>query len=77
METYGVSFEGFEPSCGWAMYKHTEDEFLPQLRAEVERWRKRRDEMSNERAALKGLKADLEGLAKSREGLASKLQANW
>ena len=75
METYGVSFEGFEPSCGWAMYKHTEEELLPNLKAEVVRWRVRRDEAANERAALKGLKADLEGMAKSRDGLVGKLRA--
>lgn len=75
METYGVSFEGFEPSCGWAMYKHTEEELLPNLKAEVVRWRVRRDDAASERVALKGLKADLEGMAKSREGLAVKLQA--
>lgn len=75
METYGVSFEGFEPSCGWAMYKHTEEELLPQLKAELERWRKRRDEAANERLAIRGLKTDLECLLKSREGLVGKLAA--
>ena len=74
METYGVSFDGFEPSCGWAMYRHVEEEFLPQLKAEVDRWRLRRDDAANERTALKGLKADLEDLAKSREGLEVKLR---
>ena len=75
METYGVSFEGFEPSCGWPMYKHTEEELIPHLKNEVVRWRERRDEAANERAALKGLKADLEGMMKSRDGLIAKLQA--
>lgn len=75
METYGVSFEGFEPSCGWAMYKHTEEELIPNLKAEVERWRVRRDAAANERASLKGLKADLEEMTKSRESLVGKLRA--
>ena len=74
METYGVNFEGFEPLCGWPMYKHTEEKWLPQLRAEVERWRKRRDEAAAERAALKSIKVEIEGLAKSRERLVAKLQ---
>lgn len=75
METYGVNFDGFEPSCGWAMYKHTEEELIPNLKAEVERWRVRRDDAANERAALKGLKSDFEGLSKARDGLAGKLKA--
>ena len=75
METYGVSFDGFEPSCGWVMYKHTEEELIPNLKAEVERWRTRRDEAANERAALKGLKSDFEGLSKARDGLVGKLKA--
>ena len=75
MEMYGVSFEGFEPSCGWPMYKHTEEELIPHLKNEVVRWRERRDEAANERTALKGLKADLEGMMKSRDGLVAKLQA--
>lgn len=75
METYGVSFDGFEPSCGWAMYKHTEEELIPNLKAEVERWRARRDGAANERTALKGLKADLEGMVKSRDGLVGRLRA--
>ena len=75
METYGVSFEGFQPSCGWPLYKYVEEELIPYLKAEVVRWRERRDEASNERAALKGLKADLEGMMKSRDGLVAKLQA--
>ena len=75
METYGVSFEGFQPSCGWPMYKRIESEFIPHLKREVVRWRARRDAAANERAALKGLKADLEGMMKSRDGLIAKLQA--
>ena len=75
METYGVNFDGFEPSCGWAMYKHTEEELIPNLKAEVERWRVRRDGAASERAALKGLKSDFEGLSKARDGLAGKLKA--
>lgn len=59
IETYGVSFEGFEPSCGWPMYKHTEGELIPYLKNEVVRWRERRDAAANERSALRGLKADL------------------
>ena len=39
METYGVSFDGFQPSCGWPMYKHEKEELIPQLEREVERWR--------------------------------------
>ena len=74
METYGVSFEGFEPSCGWPMYKHTEEELIPYLKNEIVRWRERRDEAANERSALRGLKADLEGMMKSRDGLVAKLQ---
>ena len=75
METYGVSFDGFQPSCGWPMYKHVKDELIPQLRSEVERWRVRRDAAANERSALKGLKSDIDGLVKSRSGLVTKLQA--
>ena len=75
METYGVSFEGFQPSCGWPMYKHIESEFIPHLKREVVRWRERRDAAAKERAALKGLQADLEGMMKSRDGLVAKLQA--
>ena len=29
METYGVSFDGFQPSCGWPMCKHVEEELIP------------------------------------------------
>ena len=75
VETYGVSFEGFEPSCGWPMYKHMEEELIPNLKNELERWRTRRDAATNERTALKGLKADLEGMVRSRDGLVAKLQA--
>ena len=75
METYGVSFEGFEPSCGWPLYKYVEEELIPYLKAEVERWRERRDAAADERVALKGLKTSLEGMMKSREGLVAKLQA--
>lgn len=76
MKTYGVSLDGFVPSCGWPMYKHTEEELIPYLRNEVVQWRERRDAAANERAALRGLKADLEGMMKSRDGLVAKLQAN-
>ena len=69
METYGVSFEGFQPSCGWPMYKHTEEELIPHLKNEVERWRERRDAAASERTAIKGIGADLEGMMKSRDGL--------
>ena len=75
METYGVSFEGFEPSCGWPMYKHTEEELIPHLKNEVVRWRERRDAAANERTAIKGIGADLEGMMKSRDGLVAKLGA--
>ena len=75
METYDVSFEGFEPSCGWPMYKHTEEELIPHLKNEVVRWRERRDAAANERAAIKGIGADLEGMMKSRDGLVAKLGA--
>ena len=74
METYDVSFEGFQPSCGWPMYKHTEEELIPHLKNEVVRWRERRDAAASERTALRGLKADLEGMMKSRDGLVAKLQ---
>ena len=75
METYGVSFEGFEPSCGWPMYKHTEEELIPYLKNEVVRWRERRDAAASERTAIKGIGADLEGMMKSRDGLVAKLGA--
>lgn len=75
METYGVSFDGFQPSCGWPMYKHVKEELIPQLEREVERWRARRDVAEGERTALKGLKPDIDGLVESREGLIAKLQA--
>ena len=75
METYGVSFDGFEPSCGWVMYKHTEEELIPNLKAEVERWRVRCHDAANERAALKGIKSDFEGLSKASDGLAGNLTA--
>ena len=75
METYGVSFEGFEPSCGWPMYKHTEEELIPHLKNEVVRWRERRDAAASERTAIKGIGADLEGMMKSRDGLVAKLGA--
>ena len=74
METYGVSFDGFQPSCGWPMYKHVKEELIPQLEREVERWRARRDAAEGERTALKGLKPDVDGLIKSRAGLVAKLQ---
>ena len=75
METYGVSLDGFQPSCGWAMYKRVKEELIPQLEREVERWRARRDAAEGERTALKGLKPDVDGLIKSRAGLVAKLQA--
>ena len=75
METYGVSFEGFEPSCGWPMYKHTEEELIPHLKNEAVRWRERRDAAASERTAIKGIGADLEGMMKSRDGLVAKLGA--
>lgn len=75
METYGVSFEGFEPSCGWPMYKHTEEELIPHLRNEAVRWRERRDAAASERTAIKGIGGDLEGMMKSRDGLVAKLGA--
>ena len=76
METYGVSFDGFQPSCGWPMFKHMEEELIPDLKREVERWRVRRDAAANERTALKGLKSDVDGLVQSRTGLVAKLQAS-
>jgi hypothetical protein len=75
METYGVSFDGFEPSCGWPMYKHIEEDLIPHLKREVVRWRERRDAATNEWSALKGLKGDVEGMMKSRGGLVARLQA--
>ena len=75
METYGVSLDGFQPSCGWAMYKRVKEELIPQLEREVDRWRARRDAAEGERTALKGLKPDVDGLIKSRAGLVAKLQA--
>ena len=75
METYGVSFDGFQPSCGWPMYKHVKEELIPQLEREIERWRVRRDAAEVERTALKGLKPDIDGLVKSRAGLVAKLHA--
>ena len=76
METYGVSFDGFQPSCGWPMYKHVKEELIPRLKSEVERWRVRRDAAESERTALKGLKADIDGLVKSRTELVAKLQTS-
>ena len=75
METYGVSFEGFQPSCGWPMYKHIEEDLIPHLKSEVVRWRERHDAAANEWTALKGLKDDVEGVMKSRDGFVAKLQA--
>ena len=75
MKTYGVSFDGFQPSCGWPMYKNVEEKLIPHLKCEVERWRVRRDAAASERAALKGLKPDIDGLVKSRAGLVAKLQS--
>ena len=75
METYGVSFEGFEPSCGWPMYKHTEEELIPHLKNVAVRWRERRDAADSERTGIKGIGADLEGMKKSRDGLVAKLGA--
>ena len=74
METYGVSFEGFEPSCGWPFYKHIRDEFLPKLKAEVERWRKLCDTFVNEGTLLKQFNADCETLAKCHEGMMVRLR---
>ena len=74
METYGVSFDGFQPTCGWQMYRNVEEHMIPNLRSEVERYRKLRDKASEELAALKSLEADVTGLCKGREGLAAKLQ---
>ena len=76
METYGVSFEGFQPACGWSMYKNAEEHMIPNLKREVERYQKLRDEAGAELAVLKGLETDIKGLCKSREGLAAKLQSS-
>ena len=61
MKTYGVSFDGFQPSCGWTMYKHVKEELIPQLEREVERWRVRRDAAASERfeAALDNMNEQL------------------
>ena len=74
METYGVSFDGFQPTCGWQMYRNVEEHMIPNLKSEVERYRKLRDKASEELAALKSLETDVTGLCKGREGLAAKLQ---
>ena len=74
METYGVSFDGFLPTCGWPMYRNVEEHMIPNLKSEVERYRKLRDKASEELVALKSLEADVTGLCKGREGLAAKLQ---
>ena len=74
METYGVSFDGFQPSCGWPMYKHIEEDLVPHLKSEVVRWRERRDAVANEWSALKGLKDDVEGMIKSRGDFVAKVQ---
>lgn len=74
METYGVSFDGFQPTCGWQMYRNVEEHMIPNLKSEVERYRKLRDKASKELAALKSLEADVTGLCKGREGLAAKLR---
>ena len=76
METYGVSFEGFQPACGWSMYKNAEEHMIPNLKCEVEHYQKLRDKAGAELAALKGLETDIKGLCKSREGLVAKLQAS-
>ena len=74
METYGGGGGGFQPSCGWPMYKHIEEDLIPYLKSEVVRWRARRDASVNEWAALKGLKGDVEGMIKSRGDFVAKLK---
>ena len=40
METYGVSFEGFEPSCGWPSYNSWTEKIIPREKSELVRWGK-------------------------------------
>lgn len=77
METYGVSFDGFEPSCGWPFYRHINDEFLPELKAEVERWRKLRDTFDNECTLFKHFNDDLEMLTRCHEGMMVRLRTKF
>ena len=40
METYGVTFEGFEPSCGWPSYNSWVEKIIPREKSELVRWGK-------------------------------------
>ena len=53
METYGVSFEGFEPSCGWPSYNSRTEKIIPREKSELVRWGKIQEDWQKGLATIK------------------------
>lgn len=75
LETYGVDFTDFVPSCGWPTYKNAEGHMIPNMKREVERFRALRERHAQELATLKDVQPEIDGLAKGCTGLLARLQS--
>ena len=59
METYGVSLEGFEPSCGWPSYNSWTEKIIPREKSELIRWRKILEDRQKGLATIKEAQSEL------------------
>ena len=59
METYGVSFEGFEPSCGWPSYNDWTEKIIPREKSELFRWGKILEDRQKGLATIKEAQSEL------------------
>lgn len=59
METYGVSFEGFEPSCGWPSYNSWTEKIIPREKSELVRWGKILEDRQRGLATIKEAQSEL------------------
>ena len=59
METYGVRFEGFEPSCGWPSYNSWTEKIIPREKSELVRWGKILEDRQKGLATIKEAQSEL------------------
>ena len=59
VETYGVSFEGFEPSCGWPSYNSWTEKIIPREKSELVRWGKILEDRQKGLTTIKDAQSEL------------------
>ena len=59
METYGVNFEGFEPSCGWPSYNSWVEKIIPREKSELVRWGKILEDRQKGLTTIKDAQSEL------------------